>query len=58
MPITFFRTFFGTDDDDGRVDGRELDGPAEPGSDDLLLRGLLLAFARRSLERPAGIADE
>jgi hypothetical protein len=44
--------------DDERVDGRELDRPAEPGSDYLLLRGLLLAFARRSLERPAGTADE
>jgi hypothetical protein len=44
--------------DDECVDGRELDRPAEPGSDDLLLRGLLLAFARRSLERPAGTADE
>jgi hypothetical protein len=35
------------DDDEDRVDGRELAPRDEPGSDDLLLRGLLLAIAGR-----------
>jgi hypothetical protein len=46
MAISYFRS-----DDDDRVDGRELVERDEPGSDDLLLRGLLLALVKREHER-------
>jgi hypothetical protein len=34
-----------------RVDGRELTDRDEPGSDDLLLRGLIRALAKRAIEQ-------
>jgi hypothetical protein len=40
------REWLGHDDGD-RVDGRELPEPDEPGSDDRLLRGLLLMLAEK-----------
>jgi hypothetical protein len=56
MPITLILA----DDDDGRVDGRELQPLDELGSDDRLLRGLLLALVstRRddSANAPASVA--
>lgn len=43
MPITIISTDDHSDDDErDRVDGRELEPPRELGSDDRLLRGLLL----------------
>jgi hypothetical protein len=43
MPLTFFRSHDRrSDDEPERVDGRELEPPRELGSDDRLLRGLLL----------------
>jgi hypothetical protein len=45
MPITILHG-----DHNDRVDGRELHCPDEPGSDDLLLRGLLLYLAKHRLE--------
>jgi hypothetical protein len=47
MPISYFHS-----DDDDRVDGRELVCLDEPGSDDRLLRGLLLRLALDRLGEP------
>lgn len=41
------------DDDEDRVDGRELPPPREPGSDLLLILGLVFALARRLLHQDA-----
>jgi hypothetical protein len=44
------------DDDDDRVDGRDLKAPDEPGSDDRLLLGLLILLAGTRAQ--AGSASE
>jgi hypothetical protein len=44
--------------DDDRVDGRDLDELDEPGSDALLLRGLLLLLARHWRAEHASELDE
>lgn len=47
MTMRRLRDLLDRDQDEPRVDGRELEAPEEPGSDDRLLRGLLLLLLRR-----------